>query len=219
MTTPRYRRELGNLEGTSRILLQEKKLKEVIILYERCLSTRRADLGDLHPDTIEVIVMFAKLLGKQKQKKHLKASRKLYEEALDYFMSNSLDEFDLKLLRIQHSYAVILGKLEAHTHAKRILEKLLGKFQAMYANDKDHDYILNTYNQLASVVKKSGNLRGAKTYYERAYYGNNVRQIYIQHYYKTSFAFSLLYLISIIRRREEYKTIWSTSRSYNDVQI
>ena len=178
MSSERYSRELTNLEATSRILLQEKKLKEVMQLYDKCLSARRFDLGDADANTVELILVYAKLLSKQSQKrKHWKAARKLYEEAFDYFADQNDDEYYLKLLRMQHSYSVLLSKLGDYEGAKKILEKLLEKFQAIYAGDGDHDYILNTFNQLGSVLKKIGNLRLSKAYYERAFYGRVVESL------------------------------------------
>ena len=168
----RHHRELANLRATSKILLQERKLAEVFTLFDKCLSTRRLELGDENVHTVELIVTYAKMLGKQKQKKHLKAARKLYEEALDYFKARSEGEYELTFLRLQHSYSSLLSKLEAYKEAKNILKSLLEKFYILYENDEDHECVLNTSNQLGSVLKKIGNLRAAKVYYEKAYLGN-----------------------------------------------
>ena len=167
----RHRQELTNLEATCRVLLQEKKLKEVIRLFDKCLSVRRLELGDTNPNTIELMVIYAKLLNKQTKKRHWKAARKLYEEAFEYFAIHNDDDYDLELLRLQHSYGALLIKLEDYESAKKILQQLVEKFETIFAENEDHDYILNTFNRLGSVLKKIGNLREAKVYYERAYHG------------------------------------------------
>ena len=162
--------ELTTLISSTQILLEDNKINEAVGLFERAIQSRIAEIGKNHIHTLELMSAFALFLSKRKKKKLQLRAKHLYVEVLSGF-EKELSWTSLETLRVAHDNARLLLKLEMFSKSKRLFHKILGTFEEMYSSTPNHAHILNTVNQIGSILKKEGNLRAAKLMYERSWSG------------------------------------------------
>ena len=157
-------RELTSLVDSTQMLSEENKVDEAIGLFERAIEARVAELGDNHIHTLELVSAFALFLSKHRRKKLLLRSKELYENLLKGY-ERELSWESVDTLKVAHDYARLLLKLGLLSQSKRLFIQILNYFEKIYLDTPHHPHILNTVNQMGSILKKEGNLRAARYYF------------------------------------------------------